>query len=273
MGWLLGVMGGVSRSRPYSTPAGRAESSPVAAPAPPRLGSRVDFPEPLIGGTLIQRYKRFLSDVRLDSGEVVTAHCANPGAMTGLSDPGLRVWLSPARGATRKLAYTWELVRIGTGLVGINTMRPNAIVAEAIAAGQVPELAGYEELRREVKYGTNSRIDLYLAAAGRPHCYVEVKNVHLMRTPGLAEFPDAVTARGAKHLAALAEAVGEGYRAAMFYLVQREDCDSFALAADIDPDYRAGFAAARQAGVEMLCYRCRVQPDSIALDRPLPLET
>ena len=231
----------------------------------------MDFPEPLLGGTLIQRYKRFLSDVRLDSGEVVTAHCANPGAMTGLNDPGLRVWLSPAQNPKRKLAYSWELVRIGDGLVGVNTMRPNAIVAEAIAGGRVPELCGYDELRREVKYGTNARIDLYLAAARRPPCYVEVKNVHLMRRPGLAEFPDAVTARGRKHLAALSEAVAEGYRAVMLYLVQREDCTRFALAGDIDPAYREAFAAAREAGVEMLCYRCRVRPDSIGLDRSLPL--
>ena len=231
----------------------------------------MDFPEPLIGGTLIQRYKRFLSDVRLDSGEVVTAHCANPGSMTGLDDPGLRVWLSPARDPKRKLAYSWELVRIGEGLVGVNTMRPNAIVAEAVAGGRVPELAGYDELRREVKYGTNARIDLFLAGAGRAPCYVEVKNVHLMRTQGLAEFPDAVTARGRKHLVALAEAVAEGYRAVMFYLVQREDCARFALAGDIDPAYRAAFAKARKGGVEVLCYRCRLRPDSITLDRPLAL--
>ena len=231
----------------------------------------MDFPEPLIGGILIRRYKRFLSDVRLDSGEVVTAHCANPGSMTGLKHPGLRVWLSPARNPKRKLAYSWELVRIGENLVGVNTMRPNAIVAEAIAGGRVPELTGYDELRREVKYGTNARIDLFLAGAGRAPCYVEVKNVHLMRTQGLAEFPDAVTARGRKHLVALAGAVGEGRRAVMFYLVQREDCTRFALAGDIDPDYRAAFVMARRAGVEMLCYRCRLRPESITLDRSVAI--
>ncbi len=231
----------------------------------------MDFSEPLVAGTLIQRYKRFLSDVRLDSGEVVTAHCANPGAMTGLNEPGLRVWLSPARNPKRKLAYTWELVRIGKGLVGVNAMHPNAIVAESVGLGRVPELKGYGELRREVKYGKNSRIDLFLSAPERAPCYVEVKNVHLMRTPGLAEFPDAVTARGRKHLMELARAVGEGYRAAMFYLVQREDCARFALAGDIDPAYNEAFSAAREAGVEMLCYRCRVRPDSIRLGRAIPL--
>ncbi len=138
-------------------------------------------------------------------------------------------------------------------------------------AGHVPELTGYDELRREVKYGTNSRIDLYLTATGRPACYVEVKNVHLMRTPGLAEFPDAVTARGRKHLVALARAIDEGYRAVMFYLVQREDCGKFSLAGDIDPDYREAYMTARQAGVEMLCYRCRLRPDSIRLGRSIPL--
>ena len=231
----------------------------------------MDFPDPLLRGALVRRYKRFLSDVRLESGEVVTAHCANPGAMTGLNEPGLEVWLSPARNPKRKLAYSWELVRIGGGLVGVNAMLPNAIVAEAVAAGRVPELAGYDELRREVKYGTNSRIDLYLTSAGRRSCYGEVKNVHLMRTPGLAEFPDAVTARGRKHLVALSAAVGEGYRAVMLYLVQRTDCARFALAGDIDPAYAEAYRGARRAGVEMLCYGCRVSRRSIRLDRPLPL--
>ena len=161
------------------------------------------FPDPLIRGRLLRRYKRFLSDIELDSGEVVVAHCANPGAMLGLKDPGAPVWLSPSRNPKRKLKYSWELIRVDGHLVGINTALPNRIVEEAVAAQAVPELAGYPRLRREVPYGRNSRIDLLLESEDRPSCYLEVKTVHLKRRAGLAEFPDSCTKRGAKHLAQL----------------------------------------------------------------------
>lgn len=230
----------------------------------------MQFPDPLIRGRLVRRYKRFLSDHELDDGSLVTAHCANPGAMTGLAEPGREVWLSPARNPARKLRYSWELVRVGDGLVGINTAHPNAIVAEAVAAGRVPELAGYDSLRREVRYGKNSRIDLLLEGAGRPPCYVEVKNVHLRRET-LAEFPDAVTARGTKHLGELAEVAANGGRAVMLYLVQREDCPGFTIADDIDPAYAAALARALAAGVEAICYSCKLTPRSVTLDRALPV--
>ena len=229
------------------------------------------FPDPLLRGRLIRRYKRFLSDVELDGGELVTAHCANPGSMIGLAEPGSEVWLSPARNPARKLRYSWELIRVGEGLVGINTSHPNGIVADAIAAGRVCELAGYGGIRREVKYGKNSRIDLLLEADGRPPCYVEVKNVHLKRDAG-AEFPDSVTARGAKHLVELSDMVAAGARAVMFYLVQREDCDDFAIAGDIDPHYATTLDAALAAGVEAICYCCKLTTEAIELDRPLALE-
>lgn len=228
------------------------------------------FPDPLVPGTLIKRYKRFLADVTLDDGTVVTAHCANTGSMMGVAEPGSAVWLSPARNPERKLRYTWEMIRVGEGLVGINTQHPNRIVEEGIRAGAVPELDGYDAARREVKYGKSSRIDVLLSAAGRPDCYVEVKNVHLRRDAA-AEFPDGVTARGAKHLGEMADMVAGGARAVMFYLVQREDCDSFALAGDIDPAYAEALGAARERGVEAICYACRLTPQSIELDRPLPL--
>ena len=170
------------------------------------------FHAPLLRGTLLRRYKRFLCDVALEAGEAVTAHCANPGAMFGLTEPGAEVWLSPALNPKRKLRYTWELVRIGAHLVGVNTWHPNAIVAEAIGGGRIASLAGYAGLRREVRYGANSRVDVLLEERGRPPCYVEVKNAHLVREPGLAEFPDAVTARGAKHMRELAALVGQGQR-------------------------------------------------------------
>jgi sugar fermentation stimulation protein A len=233
------------------------------------------FPDPLIRATLVKRYKRFLSDHRLEDGGIVTAHCANPGAMLGLVAPGAETWLSPARNAKRKLRYTWEMVRVAPGadgLAGVNTMLPNPIVAEAIAAGRVAELNGYGAARREVRYGKNSRIDILLEAPGAPPCYVEVKNVHFRRPGGRAEFPDSVTARGAKHLRELAAMAESGGRAVMLYLVQRADCRSFGLAADIDPLYAAAFAAARQRGVEALCYDCRLDAHEITLARPLPIE-
>ncbi len=233
----------------------------------------MEFPAPLVRATLVKRYKRFLADVVLETGEEATAHCANTGTMLGVQDPGSEVWLSPARNPDRKLKFTWEMIRIGDGLVGINTQHPNRIVAEAIEAGKIAELTGYANLRREVKYGRNSRIDILLEDDDKPDCYVEIKNVHLMREAGLAEFPDAVSARAAKHQGELAEMFGAGARAVTFYLCQREDCDRFRLAGDIDPDYAAAAAEARARGVEALCYGCRLTTDGIAVDRRLDILT
>ncbi len=240
----------------------------------------MQFPDPLLRGTLVKRYKRFLADVTLDAGrdqsdDVVTAHCPNPGSMLGLNAPGAEVWLSPARNPNRKLRYTWELLRFDGHLVGINTGHPNTLVEEAVHNGAIPELAGYESARREVRYGKNSRIDLLLSGGGRPDCYVEVKNVHLKRDlegpRGTAEFPDSVTKRGAKHLAELSDMVAAGNRAVMVYVVQRQDCDRFSLAADIDPGYADAFAAARAAGVEAICYACKISLDGIHIAAPLPI--
>lgn len=228
------------------------------------------FASPLVRATLIKRYKRFLADVRFESGAVATVHVANPGAMIGLAEPGMEVWLSPATNPARKLAWNWELVCAEGHLVGINTAHPNNIVAEALARGTIPEFAGFPSLRREVKYGQNSRIDFLLEAADRPPCYLEIKNVHMKRGDA-ACFPDSVTARGTKHLAELSAMVAAGARAAMLYLVQREDCPSFTLAGDIDPVYVAAFDRARAGGVEMLCYACRVTLDEVTLDRALPI--
>ena len=239
------------------------------------------FPDPLRPARLLRRYKRFLADVMFDDADAPeTIHVANPGAMLGLIAPGQRLWASPARNPARKLKWSWELVAadpaVGDGLVGVNTAWPNALAAEALGAGTIPELAGYPDLRREVRYGRNSRIDLLLSGADRPPCHVEVKNVHLKRTgagrSGPAEFPDCVTARGAKHLDELAGVVRDGGRAVMLYVVQREDCDSFRPAADLDPAYWQAFAAARAAGVEALVYACRLTPEEIRIDRRLPAE-
>jgi len=231
----------------------------------------MEFPDPLIRGRLIKRYKRFLTDVELDDGTVVVAHCANSGSMESVKEPGSEVWLSPARNPDRKLKFTWELVRVGETLVGINTALPNYIVSEAIEAGKVSELKGYASLRREVKYGKNSRIDILLEDDARPKCYVEVKNTTMRRdlVSGPVEFPDAVTSRGAKHLVELADMVKEGHRAVMFYLVQREDADAFTVADDIDPTYAKGLEEAIKAGVEVVCYACRLTPKSIDVTHPV----
>lgn len=232
------------------------------------------FPDPLIRGRLIKRYKRFLTDVELEDGSVVVAHCANSGSMESVKDPGAEVWLSPARNPDRKLKFTWELVRVGETLVGINTALPNLIVSEAIEAGQIAELTGYEALKREVKYGKNSRIDILLSDPEKGKCYVEVKNTTMRRNlvDGPVEFPDAVTSRGTKHLLELADMVKDGHRAVMFYLVQREDGASFTTAGDIDPTYADALQKAMQAGVEAVCYTCRLSPTEITVDHAIPIQ-
>jgi sugar fermentation stimulation protein A len=226
------------------------------------------FSPPLARGRLVRRYKRFLADVTLATGETITAHVANPGAMTGLADPGLEIWLSKSDNPKRKLAWSWELARVGRHLVGINAGLPNRLVEEALGLGIIPELSGYAGLRREVRYGTNSRVDFVLSDGSRKDCYVEVKNVHLKRGP-LAAFPDSVTARGTRHLQELARMAAAGCRAVMLYVVQRADCNAFTIAGDIDPAYAEALAQARRQGVEMLCYTCAIRTTGIRLVKPL----
>lgn len=233
------------------------------------------FHAPLIEGRLIQRYKRFFADVKLPSGEIVTAHCANSGSMLSVKEPDARVWLSPAANPDRKLKYTWELIEIGGAMVGINTSHPNRLVADAIAAGEIPELAGYTTVAREKKYGKNSRIDVLLSGPGKPDCYVEVKNVTMRRgfeAHHANEFPDAVTERGAKHLREMTDMVKAGHRAVMFYLVQRTDGERFGIAADIDPGYAEELKQALKSGVEAVCYGCSVSPDGISIARKLTMD-
>ena len=227
--------------------------------------------EPLIPGRLVRRYKRFLADVALEDGREVTVHCPNPGRMLGLDAPGSCVWLSRAPGAARKLPLTLELVEADGGLVGINTMHPNRLVEEALSAGALPELSGYERIRREVRYDERCRIDLLLQGEDRPDCYVEVKNVHLRRGRG-AEFPDCVTLRGARHLGALARMVASGSRAVLLYVVQRMDCRELRIAADIDPVYASALRSALAGGVECVCRACEVSLDGIRLGARLPVE-
>lgn len=229
----------------------------------------MQFATPLVPARLIKRYKRFLADVRLDDGREVTAHCANPGSMMGLAEPGMKIWLEPNDDPKKKLKYGWRLVDHENGhFTGVDTSVPNRALKAALMAGEVPDLTGYDMIRPEVRYGDNSRIDFLLTGAARRDAYVEVKSVTLSRQPGLAEFPDSVTARGAKHLGELAAMAAQGHRAVMFYLVQRTDCDRVTIAADIDPAYAAAFDAAK--GVEVITMSCTISPHGIALDRVLP---
>jgi sugar fermentation stimulation protein A len=229
------------------------------------------LPQPMLRGVLVSRYKRFFADVALDDGRSLTAHCPNPGAMLGLSTPGSVVWVSRSDDPKRKLAHTLELVEVDGGLVGVNTMLPNRLVAEALAEGTIPELAGYLSIRREVKYGENSRVDFLLEAPDRPACWVEVKSVTLCRGGGLAEWPDCVSARGARHIAELEAVVAKGDRAAVLFLVQRSDCERFGLAADLDPAFSRALAQAVASGVEVLAYGCEMGPDRIGIAGRLPL--
>jgi sugar fermentation stimulation protein A len=235
----------------------------------------MDFPRPLVAGTLVQRYKRFLADVRLDDGTTITATCPNTGSMLGLKEPGARVWLSESDSPTRKYRHTWELVEAdlgkGAALVGINTQHPNKLVEEAIRAGKVAALKGFAELKREQKYGVNSRIDLLLSDPVNGLAYVEVKNVHLARKAGLAEFPDSVTERGAKHLVEMTAMVRAGHRAVMVYLVQRADVSRLGFARDIDRGYVEALDQALAAGVEAIALRCTVTPERISVDKSIPL--
>jgi sugar fermentation stimulation protein A len=230
----------------------------------------MDFSSPLARGTLVSRYKRFFADVALDDGTEITAHCPNPGAMLGLNTPGLPAWVSRSEDPKRKLAHTLELVEADGGLVGINTMHPNRLVAEALATDAIPELTGYAMHRREVRYGANSRVDFLLDAPGRALCWLEVKNCHLSRTNGLAEFPDCVAARSLKHLRELEAMVVEGDRAVVLFVVQRTDCEAFGACHELDPAFALGLDHAADAGVEVLVYACDVVVTGVTINHRLP---
>ena len=229
------------------------------------------FSSPLVRGRLVRRYKRFFADVILDDGTALTAHCPNPGAMLGVNMPGLTVWLSKSDDPKRKLAHTLELVETAEGaLTGVNTMHPNRIVAEALQAGAIPELEGYEVIRREVAYGEASRVDFLLTSPDRPACWLEIKNCHLSRGGGLAEFPDCVAARSSKHLRELAAMAKVGDRAVVLFVVQRMDCDRFAACAELDPVFARTLAEVASEGVEVLVYACAVDERAVALRGRIP---
>ncbi|TDL89214.1 DNA/RNA nuclease SfsA [Meridianimarinicoccus aquatilis] len=231
------------------------------------------FQTPLVPARLVRRYKRFLADAVLEeTGEEVVAHCPNPGAMLGLREPGLRIWLERNDDPKRKLRYGWRLAELEDGhWAGIDTSVPNRVVREALEARVVAPLAGYGTVKPEVRYGTKSRVDFLLTEPGLPDAYVEVKNVHLRRDGDLAEFPDSVTARGARHLAELSNMAAEGHRAVMLYLVQRTDCARLQMAADLDPAYAAAFDLARSTGVEMLCFGTDIDVHGVRFGGQMPV--
>ncbi|MFZ5668947.1 MAG: DNA/RNA nuclease SfsA [Pseudomonadota bacterium] len=231
----------------------------------------MEFPQPLAHGRLVRRYKRFFADVRLDDGREVTAHCPNPGAMLGLNTPGLGAWLSRSDDPRRKLAHTLELVEVDGGLVGINTLLPNRLVAEALAADAIPDLAGYALHRREVRYGVGSRVDFLLETGDGRRCWLEVKNCHLRREGTLAEFPDCAAARSSRHMAELARMVEAGDRAVALFVVQRTDCDAFAACRDLDPVFAKALDAAMERGVEVLCHACDIDTCGVRIARRLPV--
>lgn len=230
------------------------------------------FQTPLVQAVLLRRYKRFLADIRLMGGQEVTAHCANPGSMMGLAEPGTRIWVEPNDDPRKKLRFGWRLVEHESGdFTGVDTGLPNRALKAAFEAREIPELAAYDVVRPEQKYGTGSRVDFLLSGTGLPDAYVEVKSVTLSRRPGLAEFPDSVTARGAKHLRELATMAQAGHRAVLFYLVQRTDATAVTVARDLDPTYAAAVDAARAAGVTVLSYRANISVQAIEIGHSLPL--
>jgi len=225
----------------------------------------------LIQGILIERYKRFMADVKLRNGHVVIAHCPNSGSMKTCSEPGRPVYLSRSDNPKRRLKYTWEMIRMPGSLVGVNTSVPNRLVRESIRAGRIDSLSGYESLRTEVKYGRNSRIDILLEDPHRGRCYVEIKNCTLIRD-NAAYFPDAVTSRGLKHLKELQEQVNQGHRGVIFFLIQRMDSTSFRPADDIDPAYGLELRKVLRNGVEIIVYDVRLNLERIVLNKPVAHE-
>lgn len=231
----------------------------------------MQFEPPLIEGTLIKRYKRFLADVELADGRVIIAHCANTGAMTGCAEPGWKVWLRDSQNPKRKCRFSWELVENSENdRICINTARANEVVAEAIAAEQIPQLQGYDELVREVRYGDeNSRIDLLLRGNSQSDCYIEVKSVTLLNSPHLGLFPDAPTVRGQKHLRELMKIAQQGQRAVLLFAVMHSGIEQVSVASKIDPNYAQLLKQAIAAGVEVICWRFECTKEQIKSDRAL----
>ena len=231
------------------------------------------FSNNLIKAKFVKRYKRFFSDHILENGQLVTAHCPNTGAMTGVAKEGVTSWLSESDNPKRKLKWTWELTQENDTIVGVNTHNPNKIIQEAINNKEIKELLNYKTLKREVKYGVNSKIDIFLQDENKVNCYVEIKNVHLSREKGLAEFPDGITSRGTKHLNELINATKKGFKSYLLFVIQREDCNKFMIAKDIDPEYSKTLIKAIKHNVKILCYDCKFLSKGIILNNKIKFQT
>ena len=228
------------------------------------------WPE-LIPGILLKRYKRFLADVKLETGEIVTAHCPNTGSMKGCCEPGRTVYLSIHDNPRRKYKYTWELIAMPTSMVGVNTLVPNRLIYKSIVQKLIPELSDYKNIQREVKIGEHSRIDLMLTDGGDERCYIEIKNCTLVNE-GIARFPDAVTSRGLKHITELENLAEAGHRCLMFYFIQRMDARVFRPADHIDPDYARRLRQAVAKGIEIMAYDVHISLQGIKLNNNIPCE-
>jgi len=228
------------------------------------------FKETLLQGYLIKRYKRFFADIKYKNKTIV-AHCPNTGSMQGLLNYGNQVWFSKSNNPNRKLKYTLEIIEVDKKKVGINTLLTNKIVLEALYNKKIEALNKFNTIQPEVKFTDKTRFD-FLLINKKEKCFLEVKNVTLLRNKKIAEFPDAITLRGTKHLLELIKAKKKGYESYILYLIQREDCDSFKIAEDIDKIYKTAFMKAITNGIKILCYDCKLNNEEIKLNKRINYE-
>ena len=227
------------------------------------------FKERLLQGTLIKRYKRFFVDIKFKD-KIITAHCPNTGSMKGLLKSGNKTWFSKSNNPKRKLKYSLEIIKVGENLVGVNTLLTNKLVFEALNLRKIKSLVKYDSIKTEVNFFNTSRFD-FLISNSKEKCFLEVKNVTLLRNKKIAEFPDAITSRGTKHLHELINAKQKGFQSCIIYLIQRQDCKSFKIAEDIDINYKTAFDKAKKAGVKILCYDCKINDEEVKLNNLIKL--
>ena len=228
------------------------------------------FKDRLLQGTLIKRYKRFFVDINFRD-KIITAHCPNTGSMMGLQNKGNKTWFSKSNDTKRKLKYSLEIIEVEKNLVGINTLLTNKLVFEALNLKKIKNLIKFDNIKTEVKFSNSTKFD-FLISNSEEKCFLEVKNVTLLRNKKIAEFPDAITSRGTKHLEELCNAKKMGYQSYMLYLIQRDDCDSFKIAEDIDKKYKIAFSKALKSGVKVLCYDCKLNNGEIKLNKQINYE-